>query len=243
MLVDGVDIGGTADRPARRADGRCRRRRTRPRPRRPAVSGDSADDGGRSAATGLAERSVVARPRASRLDSSEQMFDACVLGVDPGVARLGLAVLAQRDRKIVAAVERNRPDRRATWTRPPACEPWPTARAPRSRNTTRRRSRSSGWPGAATRSARCTWPARPARSCWSPPRPASRSRSTRRTRSSRRSPAWATRTSGRCRTRSHGSTGCRDVPTQPDAADAVAVGLTHLLASRMRGIAARAGAR
>jgi hypothetical protein len=28
------------------------------------------------------------------------MFDACVLGVDPGVARLGLAVLAQRDRKV-----------------------------------------------------------------------------------------------------------------------------------------------
>ena len=37
--------------------------------------------------------------------------------------------------------------------------------------------------------------------------------------------------------------GLRDVPTQPDAADAVAIGLTHLLASRMRGIAARAGAR
>ena len=37
--------------------------------------------------------------------------------------------------------------------------------------------------------------------------------------------------------------GLREVPTQPDAADAVAVGLTHLLASRMRGIAARAGVR
>jgi crossover junction endodeoxyribonuclease RuvC len=37
--------------------------------------------------------------------------------------------------------------------------------------------------------------------------------------------------------------GLRDVPTQPDAADAAAVALTHLLASRMRGLAARAGAR
>jgi Holliday junction resolvasome RuvABC endonuclease subunit len=33
------------------------------------------------------------------------------------------------------------------------------------------------------------------------------------------------------------------VPEQPDAADAVAVALTHLIAARMRGIAARAGAR
>jgi crossover junction endodeoxyribonuclease RuvC len=37
--------------------------------------------------------------------------------------------------------------------------------------------------------------------------------------------------------------GLREVPAQPDAADAVAVALTHLLASRMRGIATRAGAR
>jgi len=29
------------------------------------------------------------------------MFDACVLGVDPGVARLGLAVVARRDRRPV----------------------------------------------------------------------------------------------------------------------------------------------
>src|SRR2546425_116484 len=27
------------------------------------------------------------------------MFDTCVLGIDPGVARLGLAVVARRDRK------------------------------------------------------------------------------------------------------------------------------------------------
>lgn len=37
--------------------------------------------------------------------------------------------------------------------------------------------------------------------------------------------------------------GLREVPAQSDAADAVAVALTHLLASRMRGVAARAGAR
>ena len=37
--------------------------------------------------------------------------------------------------------------------------------------------------------------------------------------------------------------GLRDVPSQADAADAVAVALTHLLASRIRGLAARAGVR
>jgi len=37
--------------------------------------------------------------------------------------------------------------------------------------------------------------------------------------------------------------GLRDVPAQADAADAVAVALTHLLAAPMRAVAARAGAR
>jgi crossover junction endodeoxyribonuclease RuvC len=37
--------------------------------------------------------------------------------------------------------------------------------------------------------------------------------------------------------------GLRDVPASADASDAAAVALTHLLASRMRGIAARAAAR
>lgn len=37
--------------------------------------------------------------------------------------------------------------------------------------------------------------------------------------------------------------GLRDVPSQPDAVDAVAVALCHLTGSRMRGLAARAGAR
>lgn len=37
--------------------------------------------------------------------------------------------------------------------------------------------------------------------------------------------------------------GLRDVPRQPDAADAVAVALTHLVAARMKSLAARSGAR
>jgi crossover junction endodeoxyribonuclease RuvC len=37
--------------------------------------------------------------------------------------------------------------------------------------------------------------------------------------------------------------GLKGVPAQADAADAVAVAITHLLASHMRGVAARAGAR
>jgi crossover junction endodeoxyribonuclease RuvC len=44
----------------------------------------------------------------------------------------------------------------------------------------------------------------------------------------------------RALTRIHG---LRDVPSQPDAADAVAVALTHLLAAPMRAVAQRAGAR
>lgn len=36
--------------------------------------------------------------------------------------------------------------------------------------------------------------------------------------------------------------GLRDVPRQPDAADAVAVALCHLTRARLRGVAARAGA-
>jgi crossover junction endodeoxyribonuclease RuvC len=44
----------------------------------------------------------------------------------------------------------------------------------------------------------------------------------------------------RALTRIHG---LRDVPAQADAADAVAVALTHLLAAPMRAVAARAGAR
>lgn len=37
--------------------------------------------------------------------------------------------------------------------------------------------------------------------------------------------------------------GLRDVPAQPDAADAVAVALTHLLAAHLRGVATKAGVR
>ena len=42
---------------------------------------------------------MLARSGAPRLH--EQMFDTCVLGIDPGVARLGLAVVARRYRKPV----------------------------------------------------------------------------------------------------------------------------------------------
>jgi crossover junction endodeoxyribonuclease RuvC len=37
--------------------------------------------------------------------------------------------------------------------------------------------------------------------------------------------------------------GLRAVPSQPDAADAVAVAVTHLLAAPLRSVAARAGTR
>jgi crossover junction endodeoxyribonuclease RuvC len=42
---------------------------------------------------------LLASPGDPRL--YEQMFDTCVLGIDPGVARLGLAVVVRRERKPV----------------------------------------------------------------------------------------------------------------------------------------------
>lgn len=46
----------------------------------------------------MSTRSLLGAGRNPRL--REQMFDSCVLGVDPGVANVGLAVVARADRKV-----------------------------------------------------------------------------------------------------------------------------------------------
>ena len=154
----------------------------------------------------------------------EQMFDACVLGVDPGVARLGLAVVGPprsqaghscgadtvADRRRPPEADRLQMHRRCAVRRrdrrAPARRPW----------------RSSGSPGtvnkvSALAVARATGVVmvvggRGRRS----------GRGVRFARGEERHHGHrVTPTRRRSARRSSGSTGSRDVPTQPDAADAV----------------------
>ena len=170
------------------------------------------------------------------------MFDACVLGVDPGVARLGLAVLAQRDRKVALLWsgtaqtpadldEAARLRALADAARAAIEEHHPTAvaieRVAWSRNQV-----------SALHVARATGAimlvAAQAGLLVEEYAPNEVKQAiTGMGNADKRQVQDAL-------ARIHG---LREVPTQPDAADAVAVGLTHLLASRMRGIAARAGVR
>ena len=170
------------------------------------------------------------------------MFDACVLGVDPGVARLGLAVLAQRDRKVALRWsgtaqtpadldEAARLRTLADAARAAIEEHHPTAvaieRVAWSRNQV-----------SALHVARATGAimlvAAQAGLLVEEYAPNEVKQAiTGMGNADKRQVQDAL-------ARIHG---LRNVPTQPDAADAVAVGLTHLLASRMRGIAARAGVR
>ena len=176
------------------------------------------------------------------LDSSEQMFDARVLGVDPGVARLGLAILAQHDRKVTLVWsgtvqtesdlgEAARLCALADGARSAIDEHRPTAvaieRVAWSRNQV-----------SALHVARATGAimliAAQAGLLVEEYAPNEVKQAiTGMGNADKRQVQDAL-------ARIHG---LRGVPSQPDAADAVAVGLTHLLASRMRGIAARAGAR
>jgi crossover junction endodeoxyribonuclease RuvC len=170
------------------------------------------------------------------------MFDACVLGVDPGVARLGLAVLAQHDRKVSllwsgtvqTASDLNEAARLralADGARAAIDQHHPTAvaieRVAWSRNQV-----------SALHVARATGAimliAAQAGLLVEEYAPNEVKQAvTGMGNADKRQVQDAL-------ARIHG---LRNVPTQPDAADAVAVGLTHLLAARMRGIAARAGVR
>ena len=170
------------------------------------------------------------------------MFDACVLGVDPGVARLGLAVLAQRDRKVAllwsgtvqTPSDMNEAARLrvlADGARAAIEEHHPTAvaieRVAWSRNQV-----------SALHVARATGAIMLIAAQagllveeYAPNEVKQANTGVGNADKRQVQDALA---------RIHG---LHNVPSQPDAADAVAVGLTHLLASRIRGIAARAGVR
>ena len=81
---------------------------------------------------------------------NEQMFDSCVLGVDPGLARLGLAVVARRDRR-PASCGRTRFEtpRRPAGSRS-AADDRDAVRERDRRARARIASRSSGWRGTVT---------------------------------------------------------------------------------------------
>jgi crossover junction endodeoxyribonuclease RuvC len=172
----------------------------------------------------------------------EQMFDARVLGVDPGVARFGLAVVARRDRtvELVWAVtvrtptgldEASRLRLLADATRSAIAEHRPTAvaieRVAWNRNQV-----------SALQVARATGVAMVVAADAGLPveeyGPSEVKNAV--TGSGNADKAQVQQALARIH-------GLRGTPTQPDAADAVAVALTHLVAGRMRAIAARAGAR
>ena len=178
----------------------------------------------------------------ARLDCGEQMFESSVLGVDPGVARCGLAVLGRRDRttdlRFVATVltptdadESVRLRTIADAARAAIAEHHPAAvaieRVAWSRNQV-----------SALHVARATGAimlvAAEAGLAVAEYAPNEVKQAV---------TGAGNADKGQVQmalTRIHG---LRGVPAQADAADAVAVALTHLLAAHMRGVAARAGAR
>ncbi len=170
------------------------------------------------------------------------MFDACVLGIDPGVARFGLAVVARRDRSaelLWAATVRTPTDLEesarlrllADATRAAIAEHHPTAvaieRVAWNRNQV-----------SALQVARATGAAMVVAADAGLPveeyGPSEVKNAVTGTGSADKAQVQ------RALTRIHG---LREVPEQPDAADAVAVALTHLVASRMRAVAAGARVR
>jgi crossover junction endodeoxyribonuclease RuvC len=180
---------------------------------------------------------VRARPRLR-----EQMFDACVLGIDPGVARFGLAVVARRDRKVALVWattvrtpagldEAQRLRLLADATRVAIAEHRPTAVA--IERVAWNRNQVSALQVARATGAAMVVAADAGLSVEEYGPSEVKNAVTGMGNADKAQVQQALR-------RIHG---LREVPEQPDAADAVAVALTHLIAARMRGIAARAGAR
>jgi crossover junction endodeoxyribonuclease RuvC len=170
------------------------------------------------------------------------MFDACVLGVDPGVARCGLAIVGQRDRKavLVWAGTASTPTGMegaarlrhvADAARAAIAQHHPTAvaieRVAWSRNQV------SALHVARATGALMLVAAEAGLSVEEYAPNEVKQAVTGMGNADKKQVQLAL-------ARVHG---LRDVPIQADAADAVAVALTHLLASRMRRIAAEAGAR
>lgn len=179
---------------------------------------------------------------ASRPRLREQMFDSCVLGVDPGVAKLGLAVVARKDRRNVLVWsgtvltapgldEAARLCTLAAGVREAIATHGPQAvaieRVAWSRNqvSALHVARATGAVMVVAAEAGLTVDE------YAPNEV--KQAVTGMGNADKKQVQLAL-------TRVHGLT---DVPTQPDASDAVAVALTHLAAARMRGLATRAGAR
>lgn len=170
------------------------------------------------------------------------MFDTSVLGVDPGVARLGLAVVARRDRKAVlswaSTVRTPAGLEEAARLRLLAVAVREAIEEHRPRSVAIERVAWNKNQVSALQVARATGAvmvvaaeAGLAVEEYSPSEV--KSAITGLGNADKRQVQQALE-------RIHG---LRAVPRQADAADAVAVALTHLVAARMKGLAARAGAR
>ena len=170
------------------------------------------------------------------------MFDACVLGVDPGVARLGLAVVTRRDRRPVigwADTVRTPPDLpeaerlRTVWqaVRPTIAEHHPDCVA----------LERVAWnvnKGSAMAVARATGAVMAAAADGGVPVEEYGSREVKNAVT-----GSGSADKGAIRTALVRLHGLEDVPHEPDAADAVAIALTHLVRSRFADVAGRAASR
>jgi crossover junction endodeoxyribonuclease RuvC len=172
----------------------------------------------------------------------EQMFDTCVLGIDPGVARLGLAVVARRDRKPVIVWTGTVMTSRET---PEAVRLLTISRAVRDAIDEHRPVSVAlervAWnvnKASAMAVARATGVVMAAAAEAGLPVEEYGSLEVKNA---------ITGSGGADKAQIHTALvrvhGLADVPTQPDAADAVAIAVTHLVRSRFAAAAARAGAR
>ncbi len=170
------------------------------------------------------------------------MFDTCVLGIDPGVARLGLAVVVRRDRKaVIVWSDTVRTDRRT----PESLRLLTISLAVRAALAEHR-------PGSVALE-RVAWNVNKASAM-------AVARATGVVMAAAAEAGVPVEEYGSLEvknaiTGSGGADkdqvlaalvrihGLADVPTQPDAADAVAIAVTHMVRSRYAAAAARAGAR
>ena len=172
----------------------------------------------------------------------EQMFDTCVLGIDPGVARLGLAVVARRDRKPVIVwsatvqTDRRTPEAVRLLTISQAVRAAITEHRPESVAIER-----VAWnvnKASAMAVARATGVVMAAAAGAGLPVEEYGSLEVKNAVTGSGAADKA-----QVRTALVRLHGLADVPTQPDATDAVAIAVTHLVRSRFAAAAARAEAR
>jgi crossover junction endodeoxyribonuclease RuvC len=170
------------------------------------------------------------------------MFDTCVLGIDPGVARLGLAVVARRDRKPVIVWTGTVMTSRET---PEAIRLHTISQAVRAAI--------AGYGPASVALERVAWNVNKAsamavaRATGVVMAAAAEAGLPVEEYGSLEVKNAITGSGGADKAQIHMALvrvhGLADVPTQPDAADAVAIAVTHLVRSRFAAAAARAGMR